>query len=89
MALLFLFRSLLSFGNRYHEFEFWYHRFELLKCFFFVPIMIQDPGHDLQSTCGRIQMLATEIFRQGLPPPGANTELVPSMAPPARGAKFF
>jgi hypothetical protein len=52
-------------------------------------IMLQDPGHDLQSTCGRIQMLATEIFRQGLPPPGANTELVPSMARPARGAKLF
>jgi hypothetical protein len=42
--------------------------------------MFKDPGHDLQSTCGRIQMLATEIFRQGLPPPGAKTELVPGMA---------
>ena len=44
--------------------------------------LVQDPGHDLQSTCGIIE------FRW-LPPPGANTELVPSMARPARGAKFF
>ena len=39
----------------------------------------EDPGHPLQSTSGRIQMLATEILRKVLPPPLVNTISVTSM----------
>jgi hypothetical protein len=44
-------------------------------------VQVEDPGHELQITCGRIQMLATEIFREEPPPPRVNMNSVASILP--------
>ena len=42
---------------------------------------LQDPGHVPKCHTGRFEKLATEIFRDALPPPYVNSISVPSFCP--------